>query len=98
MNDKKIVDHGVCVEEDDSTCFTIFFVPTFPKFLLMTFTVFGFMMLFFLGGELATLVNGAFVLEMFTTPLFFVEAGAEEEIDTDFFVLEKRSNPPIPFA
>jgi hypothetical protein len=65
----------------------------------MTFTVFDLMMLFLLGGgELATLVDdGAFFFEMFITP-FIVDAGAEEEIDTTFFVLENRSNPPIPFA
>jgi hypothetical protein len=63
----------------------------------MTFTVFDLMMLFLLGGELEALVGRAFLFEMFITP-FFVDAGTEEEIDTDFFVLEKRSNPPIPFA
>ena len=55
-------------------------------------------MILFLLGELAALVGRAFLFEMFTTPFFFVEPGAEEEIDTDFFVLEKKSNPPIPFA
>jgi len=48
-------------------------------------------------GELAAMVGRAFFFEMFITP-FFVDAGTEEEIDTDFFVLENRSNPPIPFA
>ena len=43
------------------------------------------------------MVGRAFFFEMFITP-FFVDAGTEEEIEKDFFVLDNRSNPPIPFA